>query len=192
MNDVVLHSPASIMPAGRKGGSMPAARNMTLRTIAPGEERALARLFQLYCYDNAAWSGEDVLADGRYDVCDAGLAEYVHADSHTAVWIEVDGALAGFFLTEPGLAGTVPVREFSDFFILKKYRRQGLALEVVRRVLLDSDTTWLVAMFRDDTRATTFWRQAFARLPFAGVAPWADPALPQFQLFLLTPADTAA
>ena len=37
---------------------------IALRAIAPGEEEALARLFQLYCYDNAAWSGEALLADG--------------------------------------------------------------------------------------------------------------------------------
>ncbi|MEG0882379.1 MAG: hypothetical protein RSH52_14060 [Janthinobacterium sp.] len=162
--------------------------NMTLRAIAAGEEGALARLFQLYCYDNAAWSGEDVLADGRYDVCDAGLAEYVRAPGHTAHWIEVDGALAGFYITEPGMAGELAVREFSDFFILKKYRRRGVALEVVRRVLLDSAQTWLVATFRADAHACAFWRQAFARLPFARVEPWDDPALPQFQLTLLKPA----
>ncbi len=104
---------------------MPAVQNMSLRAIAPGEEGALARLFQLYCYDNAGWSGEDVLADGRYDACDAGLAEYVHAPGHTAHWIEVDGALAGFYVTEPGMAGTLPVQEFSDFFILRKYGAGG-------------------------------------------------------------------
>lgn len=178
---------------------------MRLRAIAPDEAGALARLFQLYCYDNTGWSGEDVLADGRYDVCDAALAEYLHADKHTATWLEVDGALTGFFLTEPGMAGAVPGQEFSDFFTLKKYRRRGLALAVLRRVLLGSDTsdtsdtsatgdtgasgvtTWLVAMFRDDAAACAFWQQAFARLPFSVVVPWEDPALPQFQLYLLKP-----
>ena len=167
---------------------MPIAQNMTLRAVAPGEERALAQLFQLYCYDNAAWSGEDVLADGRYDVCDVGLAEYVHAPGHTAVWIEVDGALAGFFITESGMAGKLPVQEFSDFFILNKYRRRGLALEVVRRVLLGSEQTWMVATFRADAAAGAFWRQAFARLPFARIEAYDDPHLPQFQLTLLKPA----
>ncbi|MGK5080240.1 hypothetical protein [Janthinobacterium sp. HLX7-2] len=161
---------------------------MTLRAIAPGEKGALAQLFQLYCYDNSAWCGEDVLADGRYDVCAASLAEYVHAVGHSAYWIDVDGALAGFFITEPCMAGTLPVQEFSDFFILKKYRRRGLALEVVRRVLLGNDTTWMVAMFRDDALANAFWQQAFARLPFARVEPWEDDALPQFHLYLVTPA----
>ncbi|WP_426056440.1 hypothetical protein [Janthinobacterium sp. PSPC2-1] len=103
---------------------------IALRAIAPGEEEALARLFQLYCYDNAAWSGEALLADGR---C-------------------------------------------------------GVALEVVRRVLLDSEQTWLVAMFRTDAAACAFWRQAFARLPFARVEAYDDAALPQFQLYLLKPA----
>ncbi|WFR79642.1 MULTISPECIES: GNAT family N-acetyltransferase [Janthinobacterium] len=162
--------------------------NMTLRAIASGEEAALAQLFQLYCYDNSAWSAESVLADGRYDVCDAGLASYLHATGHTASWIEVDGELAGFFLTEPGMAGGLPVQEFSDFFILKKYRRRGVALEVLRRVLLGSAQTWLVATFRDDAAACAFWRQAFARLPFASVEAYDDPALPQFQLTLLKPA----
>ena len=167
---------------------MPASTNITLRAIAPGEEGALAQLFQLYCYDNSAWSSEDVLADGRYDVCDAALAEYVHVPGQTAAWIEVDGALAGFFVTEPVMAGAVPVQELSDFFILKKYRRRGLALEVLRRVLLGSDKTWLVAMFRADAAACAFWQQAFARLPFARVEPWHDAGLPQFQLYLLKPA----
>ena len=98
------------------------------------------------------------------------------------------GALAGFFLTEPGMAGTLPVREFSDFFILQKYRRRGLALEVVRRVLLGSEQTWMVATFRADAAACAFWRQAFARLPFARVEAYDDPDLPQFQLTLLKPA----
>lgn len=189
---------------GGKRRNMQPVQNMRLRAIAPGEVGALARLFQLYCYDNTGWSGEDLLADGRYDVCDAALAEYVHADDHTAVWIEVDGALAGFFLTEPGMAGAVPVQELSDFFILKKYRRRGLALEVLRRVLLGSEasdtggtgagsvTTWLVAMFRDDAAACAFWQQAFARLPLGEVVPWADPALQQFHLYLLKPPRKAA
>ena len=172
----------------RKDEIMPVVQNMTLRAVAPGEEGALAQLFQLYCYDNSAWSGEALLADGRYDVCDAGLASYVHAAGHTASWIEVDGELAGFFITEPGMAGGRAVQEFSDFFILKKYRRRGVALEVVRRVLLGSAQTWLVATFRADAAACAFWRQAFARLPFAQVTPWEDPALPQFQLTLLKPA----
>jgi len=34
---------------------------IALRAIAPGEAEALARLFQLYCYGNAAWSGEALL-----------------------------------------------------------------------------------------------------------------------------------
>ncbi|MBE3027715.1 hypothetical protein GQ37_019685 [Janthinobacterium sp. BJB1] len=161
---------------------------IALRPIAPGEEAVLARLFQLYCYDNSAWSGEDVLADGRYDVCDAGLASYVHAAGHTAHWIEVDGELAGFYMTEPATAGALPVREFSDFFILKKYRRRGVALEVVRRVLLGSAHTWMVAVFRADAAAQAFWRQALACLPFARIEAYEDPDLPQFQLTLLKPA----
>lgn len=163
------------------------ADSLALRAIAAGEEGALARLFQLYCYDNSAWSGEDVLADGSYDVCDAGLATYVHLADHAACWILVDGELAGFYLAEPGMAGEVAVQEFSDFFILKKYRRRGLALEVVRRVLLGSTQTWLVAMYRDDANANAFWRQAFARLPFARIEAWPDADLPQFQLYLLMP-----
>ena len=80
------------------------------------------------------------------------------------------------------------MQEFSDFFILKKYRRRGVALEVVRRVLLGSAQTWLVATFRADAHANAFWRQAFARLPFARVEAWDDASLPQFQLTLLKPA----
>ncbi|MBG6222484.1 MULTISPECIES: hypothetical protein [unclassified Janthinobacterium] len=112
----------------------------------------------------------------------------MHAAGHTASWIEVDGELAGFFLTEPGMAGGLAVQEFSEFFVLKKHRRRGVALEVVRRVLLGSAQTWLVAMFRADAHACAFWQQAFARLPFARIETHDEPALPQFQRYLLKPA----
>ncbi|MGK5012846.1 hypothetical protein [Janthinobacterium sp. MDB2-8] len=68
---------------------MAVVQNMTLRAVAPGEEGALAQLFQLSCYDNAAWSDEALLADGRYEVCDAGLASHVHAAGHTATQFQL-------------------------------------------------------------------------------------------------------
>lgn len=68
------------------------------------------------------------------------------------------------------------------------FQRRGVALAVLRRVLLDSTQTWLVATCRDDAAACAFWRHAFARLPFASVEAYYDPALPQFQLTLLKPA----
>lgn len=153
--------------------------------IQPGEAPALANLFQFYFYDNSGWDGEDVATSGRFDACEETIADYVQDPSMSAHWIKVDGALAGFAVTEPVELPEGVVDEFADFFVLKKYRRRGVALEVVRRLVVESSQRWLISVFRDDIEAGCFWQSAFARLPFRSVRPWVDETMPQFNFFIV-------
>lgn len=125
---------------------------------------------------------------GRFDACEETIADYVRDSAKAAHWIKVDGALAGFAVTERVELPEGEIEEFADFFVLKKYRRRGVALEVVRRLVVESPEPWLISVFRDDVEAGRFWQSAFARLPFRSVRPWVDETMPQFDFFIVNEA----
>jgi len=155
-----------------------------LEKIPHDQTDALFRLFQLYHYENSDWMAEDIGDDGLYDACADSIADYVTSGSKRAYWIRKDGALAGFVVTEPViLPDGREVDELADLFILKRYRRQGLALAAVRELARTFEGPWLVAVFRNDTRAAAFWHKAFQELDLASVRPYTDPNLGDLNLY---------
>jgi predicted acetyltransferase len=92
-------------------------------------------------------------------------------------------SMPGMLVIETAQTLMGPMKEFADLFILRRYRRAGLALEVVRRIMLPAPHPWLVAVFRADTQALKFWRSAFERLPFKGVREFEDAEQPEFYFF---------
>ena len=148
------------------------------------DEAALSNLFQLYFHDFSDWSGEEVDDDGLFDAWD----EDTFSEGNAAYLLRVGDHLAGFLVVETADTPTGPMTEFADLFILRKYRRLGLAMEVVRRVMVGSGRPWLVAVFRADAQALAFWRKAFGRLPFASVREFDDDLKPQFHFFAVDEA----
>jgi len=157
-----------------------------LQTVARDQAAALFQFFQLYYYENSDWAAEDLGEDGLFDACAASIADYINAPDKGAYWIRKDGALAGFVVTEPV---TLPdgrvAQELADLFILKRYRRQGLAMASVSALAEEFKGPWMVAVYRDDTRADAFWRQDFGRIGHARVRQYEDPELPQFRLYAI-------
>jgi predicted acetyltransferase len=153
---------------------------LTIVTATRDDEPVLRQLFQLYFHDFSDWSGEDVDDQGFFDAWDDSTFD---DEGSAAYLLRVDGRLAGFLVTETVDTPMGLRVEFADLFILRKYRRRGLALEVARRVMPGSGHPWLVAVFREDEAALRFWQRAFERLPFASVQPFADPAKPQYRFF---------
>lgn len=157
-----------------------------LQAVERGQEAALFQLFQLYYYENSDWAEEDIGEDGLFDVCPESIASYVTDPAKRAYWIRKDGALAGFVVTEKvHLPDGGVAEELADLFILKRYRRQGLASAAVLELASIFDGPWLVAVYRNDTRATAFWQDAFNSLPTACVRPYQDPELAQFHLYAI-------
>lgn len=156
-----------------------------LEAVTPEQSAALFQLFQLYYYENSDWAQEDIGSDGVFDACAESIADYIHDPAKRAYWIKHNGALAGFLVSEPTDVAGKDGEELADLFILKKCRRQGLALAAVREVAQEFQGPWLVAIYNDDTGAAAFWNKAFSILDLRSVRQYHDPALAQFKLFAI-------
>jgi predicted acetyltransferase len=132
-----------------------------LRKARAKDVPVLRRLMQLYLYDFAAIDGWTIHSDGLYG--DAVIESYWTDPKRTSFLVYVDGALAGFVLVRDGarFAGE-GTREISEFFVLRRHRRQGVGGEVARRVFDMFPGKWELTQITSNIAAQVFWRQTIA------------------------------
>lgn len=157
---------------------------VSIDKLVASELSTLAQLYQFYLYDSSAREQQDVDDDGSFTL-PSDLSAYMTTAGKSAMLIRVNGELAGFLLTEQVEIDSGPIDEYADLFILRRYRRQGIALEVVRRTLAEPPLARLLCVQRHDIDAQAFWTQAFAILPFRSVTAFDDPAVPWLHSYLI-------
>lgn len=120
-------------------------------------------LMQCYQYDCSEHSGDDPNAEGYFDY--PWLEAYwtrvgQEEEGRIAYLIKADGKLAGFVLVNnlsyvPELPRDYTVAEF---FVLRKWRRQGVGRQAAFELFRRHRGRWLVGQERTNYRAQAFWR----------------------------------
>lgn len=135
---------------------MTAPRSAPAPTIHPARDEdfdLLARLLQLYLHDFSEHTGWDVDEQGLFHY--AWLDAYRHEEGRHAYVFRVEGRTAGFAL----------VREaerihMAEFFVLRRYRREGVGLAAARRLFEAHPGPWSIMQLATNPEATAFWRRA--------------------------------
>ena len=131
-----------------------------LRPARAKDIPVLRRLMQLYLYDFSAIDGRNIGDDGLYG--DPARIESFWTDpKRRSFLVHADGRIAGFVLVRDGaeFAGE-GTREISEFFILRRYRRQGVGSEIARRVFDEFPGKWELTQITSNVEAQAFWRRA--------------------------------
>jgi len=131
---------------------------------APGAERgALDNLMQLYIYDWSELRPLDVAGDGRFP--DDPLDAYWEDDWRHALLLRVDGRLAGFALVaaRSHLTGAAGVFDMAEFFVMRRYRRQGVGLAAASAAFDRFAGPWEIRQRDENVAATAFWRRVADR-----------------------------
>lgn len=150
------------------------------------DKTVLFRLLQLYFFDSTRWSGEDLQESGLYECEEDGLLNYFKESGGDRAYIlRVNDKLAGFALVEDIPFEGKRISEFSDLFVLPKYRRLGLASAATTQIVLSTGHPWLFSVFRKDRDAIGYWQASFKRLPFRSVRVADDPAEDMFHFFVV-------
>lgn len=135
----------------------------SLRPIRQTEVQAVRWLVQLYIYD---------LGGARWDVERNGA--FAPASWHRRFWrgrgrqlfvLRVRGRLAGFVLVRDRAhyAGH-GVREISEFFVLRKYRRRGVGTQAALALFRRFPGRWELAELTWNFTAQRFWRRVIRRV----------------------------
>jgi predicted acetyltransferase len=132
--------------------------DITLIPASPSDKPVLRRLLELCQHDYSEFNGEDVDEHGIFGY--RYLDHYWTDPGRYAFLVRVSGNLAGFILIRelnPDTRGIT--HSIAEFFILRKYRRQGIGQAVAFMVFDQYPGQWKVSQEQDNLPAQAFWRQ---------------------------------
>lgn len=130
--------------------------SVSLEQVTEDGLTALSRLLELVAYDLSELTGANITENGLY-VTDVDIRSWYEDPNYDLLFIRADGALAGFvvirYLDEEGS------HYLNHFFILRKYRRQGVGKKAAVMAFDRYIGQWRVSQFDWNVPAQLFWRQ---------------------------------
>ena len=130
--------------------------NLTVSPATFAEKPLLQRLLQLYLYDFSEFENSDVddLGEYRYP----WLEQYWSDPQRSPYIVRVDGKPAGFVLVNDQTVHSDNEWSVAEFFIARKYRRQGVGRRVARIVFDRQPGRWELQVLETNRPAQHFWR----------------------------------
>src|SRR5688572_32376243 len=124
-----------------------------------GQARVLRHLMRLYVYDFSDLMGLDVEEDGAFKVPE--LISYWRDPWRHRFLLRVEGKLAGFALVHQRsrLGGAEGTHDMAEFFVLRRYRRQGVGEQAARELFGRFPGPWEVRERATNVDAIAFWRR---------------------------------
>jgi len=132
--------------------------NIGIQQAALEEKSILRNLLELYEYDSSEFEPRDLDVHGLFGY--RWLDHYWTEAGRFPFIVRVEGQLAGLVLVRT-LDETENDNTYSmaEFFILRKYRRQGVGQFVAQRIFDLFPGQWNVAQVENNHAAQRFWRK---------------------------------
>lgn len=131
-----------------------------LREPSRADRTLIRRMMELYLHDFSEFDGSDLDEHGLFSYGD--LDYFYFEPTHTAFIITVNEKLAGFVLIDNEVCINGNERSLTECFVLRKYRKQGVAKQVATEVFNRFPARWEVRVIQANLPAQAFWRKVIA------------------------------
>jgi predicted acetyltransferase len=150
--------------SARQNGRMDAGRAVTVEAVGKPARVLLRSLTQLYLHDLSAVEGWEVDDAGSFGEDDLDGC-WTEPRRHPFV-IRVESSVAGFAVVDEGSDVTCDpdVFDMAEFFVLRRWRRQGVGREAFRLLLARFPGQWAVRPFPGYAPGEQFWQQVCGEL----------------------------
>lgn len=128
-----------------------------LRCGTSSDRVVVDRLMELYLYDYSEFDGFDVDEHGMYRYDD--LDYYWMEKSREILVFKVNGNWAGFAMISAEVMLNGAQRSLDNFFVMRKYRRQGLGALAARTIFERTPAAWEISVLPNNAPAVAFWRR---------------------------------
>ena len=129
---------------------------ITFRTALWSDRPVLSRLLELYQYDMSEYWPQHLNEHGEYGFA---VDRYLRNPRLKAYLFLVDGHYAGFGLVDPDVS--LPENDFwmGQFFVMRRYRRNGVGSLGARFIFDQFRGRWEVGQMPLNLPARAFWRK---------------------------------
>jgi len=134
--------------------------NFKVNRVDRSSDEVLANLFEHYMHDMAEWFDFDTKTDGRYayptdTIWDRGLDVFFAYAGAIPIGFALVGSAAAWI-------GDAAARDLHEFFVIRRYRRNGVGRALADHVWHRYPGPWLVRVYQGNSPAVPFWRSAVA------------------------------
>ena len=134
--------------------------DVTLQEPSRSDRNLIRRMMELYLHDFSEFDGNDLDEHGLFGYGD--LDYFWFEPTHAAFLLRVEDRLAGFVLADNEVVREDSERSLTEFFILRKYRRQGVGRQAAVQVFDRLPARWEVRVIAENIPARDFWRTVLA------------------------------
>jgi len=136
---------------------------LSLDAATAADAELLGNLLELYSHELSDVFPSVVLGpDGRFGYPQLPLY-WSEPSRRFAFLIRDNGQVAGFVLATRGLAAADPqVLDVAEFFVLRRYRRQGFGQLAARQLWSQLPGSWTVRIAEGNRIALSFWANVLA------------------------------
>lgn len=122
------------------------------------QKSVLIQLMELYNYDFSLYSGDDINEYGYFGY--SRIDDYWNEDGRYPYLIRVNEKIAGFVLVRSCCEFNEMTNPHNivEFFIMQKYRRQGVGKFVSMKIFDMHKGGWEVSQWSKNVPAQKFWR----------------------------------
>jgi predicted acetyltransferase len=134
--------------------------DLVISKIGPESEVVLRNLFEHYLHDMAEWFEFDTRPDGSYSYDTSSIWE----NGYDAYLAKVGDSIAGFALVGSAdeWLGDIGAHDIHEFFVLRRFRRNGFGQRVATALWKERPGEWLVRVLEANAPAVLFWRTAIS------------------------------
>lgn len=126
-----------------------------IRLAELSERQVVRNLMELYQHDFSELDGTELDEHGRYGY--EGLDLFWEHPAWSAFVMKVDQHWAGFVLTNDEVLIKGNMRAIAEFFVVRKYRGQGLATKAAEKIMTMHPAQWEVCVIEENPAARNFW-----------------------------------
>ncbi len=134
--------------------------NLLISKIGRESDLLLRNLYEHYIHDMAEWFEIDTRSDGSYSYDTSWIWE----NGYDAYLAKVGDSIAGFAILGPAAewVGGIASRDLREFFVIRRFRRNGLGQRMAIHFWNERPGNWLVRVLESNTPALLFWRAAIS------------------------------
>lgn len=130
---------------------------LELKQASISQKPILANLLELYAYDFTEYCDFDIGDDGFYGYKDLSL--YWTDENKLPYLVYCDSKIAGFVLIQKilSISGSSEVWDVAEFFVMRKYRRNGVGARIAFDIWNKFKGQWQVRVLTNNKIASAFW-----------------------------------
>ena len=133
--------------------------NFEVRIAQATDRLPIYRMLELYQHDLSDIWDQELDSHGEYGYA---LDRYWDTDGNQPFVAAAQGKYAGFALVDQSVRLGTEGHWMDQFFVLKKYRRQGVGRLLAKAVFAALPGRWEVGQMPQNLAAQAFWRKVIA------------------------------